>query len=156
VPGVDFCFGDGTGTACPCGNSGAPGNGCANSVNPAGAYLATAGTASVASDSLVLSGSGMPNGPALYFQGTTMLAGTPFGDGLRCAGGSVVRLGIEINDAAGTSSHPGSGDPSVSVKGMVPAAGGLRTYQVWYRNAGDYCTPSTFNLTNGTAVTWAP
>jgi len=31
-----FCFGGGTSTACPCGNAGTAGNGCASSVNPAG------------------------------------------------------------------------------------------------------------------------
>jgi hypothetical protein len=27
-------------------------------------------------------------------------------------------------------------------------------YQLWYRNAAAFCTPSTFNLTNGLDVTW--
>ncbi|MEQ1728806.1 MAG: hypothetical protein ABL982_10525, partial [Vicinamibacterales bacterium] len=38
--GVPYCFGDGTGTACPCGNAGAAGNGCASSINANGANLA--------------------------------------------------------------------------------------------------------------------
>jgi hypothetical protein len=29
-------------------------------------------------------------------------------------------------------------------------------YQVWYRNASAFCTPATFNLTNGLRVTWVP
>src|SRR5690606_27479256 len=85
-----FCFGDGSGTACPCGNSGAAGRGCANSVDASGARLAASGAASLTNDTLVLSGSGMPNSSALYFQGTTQIS-APFGDGLRCAGGTVVR-----------------------------------------------------------------
>jgi hypothetical protein len=36
---------------------------------------------------------------------------------------------------------------------MVTAAG-TRTYQCWYRNAAAFCTPSTFNLTNGVLITW--
>jgi hypothetical protein len=32
----------------------------------------------------------------------------------------------------------------------------VRSYQAWYRNAAAFCTPSTFNLTNGYSVTWAP
>ncbi len=155
VPGTDFCFGDGSGVACPCGNAGAPGNGCASSVNASGAYLATAGTASVSADSVALTASGMPNSSCLYFQGTTQLAGAAFGDGLRCAGGSVVRLGTKTN-SAGTSSYPVGTDLSVSVKGGVPAGGGTRTYQAWYRNAAAFCTASTFNLTNGTAIAWVP
>jgi hypothetical protein len=41
------------------------------------------------------------------------------------------------------------------VRGGVPINGGLRTYQVWYRNAANFCTSSTFNLTNGVAIQWA-
>ncbi len=26
----------------------------------------------------------------------------------------------------------------------------------WYRNAAAFCTPSTFNLTNGLSITWVP
>jgi hypothetical protein len=93
----------------------------------------------------------MPNSSCLYFQGTTQLS-LVFGDGLRCAGGTIVRLGTKIN-VAGASQYPSGADPSVHVKGAV-AAPGTRTYQTWYRNAAPFCTPSTFNLTNGILVTW--
>jgi hypothetical protein len=43
----------------------------------------------------------------------------------------------------------------VSVKGLVTAPG-VRDYQCWYRNAAAFCTPSTFNLTNGLEITWTP
>ncbi|MBL8863781.1 MAG: hypothetical protein JNK02_17460 [Planctomycetes bacterium] len=150
-----FCFGDGSGTACPCGNTGAAGNGCAHSANANGANLAASGASSLSADTLLLSGTGMPNSSALYFQGTTQQsggAGVAFGDGLRCAGGTVIRLGTKFN-ASGASQYPGVGDPSVSVRGLVGAPG-TRTYQVWYRNAAAFCTPDTFNLTNGILVTW--
>jgi hypothetical protein len=110
---------------------GGPGRGCANSVVPAGAQLTGAGAASIAADTLVLAGSGMPNAAALYFQGTTQLgggAGVAFGDGLRCAGGTVLRLGTKTN-AAGASQYPGPLDLSVSVRGLVTSPGD-RTYQV--------------------------
>jgi hypothetical protein len=149
--GVPFCFGDGTGTACPCGNNGAAGNGCANSVNPNGANLTTTGNASLANDTLVLHGSGMPNAACLYFQGTTQVSAV-FGDGLRCAGGTVVRLLTKTN-VSGASQYPDVGNPSVHVKGAVSAPA-TRTYQTWYRNAAAFCTPSTFNLTNGVLITW--
>lgn len=100
----------------------------------------------------------MPDGSALYFQGTTQIAegaGATFGDGLRCAGGTVIRLSPTTNQA-GASSYPASPtDPSVSAAGQVLAPGS-RTYQVWYRNAASYCTPATFNLTNAIRVTWNP
>ncbi len=155
--GTPFCFGDGSGTACPCGNTGASGNGCANSVFAGGAGLSSIGTQSVSADSLVLLGAGMSNGSALYFQGTTQQSGglgSVFGDGLRCAGGTTIRLSTKTN-ANGASHYPETGDPSVSGRGMVLVPG-VRTYQVWYRNAGAFCTSDTFNLTNGLSVTWGP
>jgi len=155
--GVPFCFGDMTGTPCPCGNNGLSGNGCASSLNPAGAHLQGSGMSSITSDSLVLNGSGMPNAPALYFQGTarqTGGAGQVFGDGLRCASGTIVRLKTLFN-LGGASQFPVMGDPSVSVRGLVTVPG-ARTYQIWYRNAAVFCTTSTFNLSNGLDVIWAP
>jgi hypothetical protein len=153
VTALPYCFG--TPAACPCGNGGAPGNGCANSVFAGGANLAAAGLASVSADSVVLTASSMPAGPGLYFQGTTQPT-VVFGDGVKCVGGSVIRLAVKISGATGTSSYPVAGDPSVSLKGAIPAGGGTRFYQVWYRNAGPFCTPSTFNLTNGLAIVWTP
>jgi hypothetical protein len=92
----------------------------------------------------------------LYFQGTTRLNagnGAVFGDGLRCAGGTVVRLGTKAN-AAGASQYPVAGDLSVSAKGLITAPG-TYTYQVWYRNADQtFCTTNTFNLTNGYEIVW--
>jgi hypothetical protein len=153
---IGFCFGDGSATPCPCGNAGAPGRGCANSVNAPGARLLVAGNPSVGADSLVLLGDGMPNAPALYFQGTAQQnggLGVVFGDGLRCAGGMLVRLGTKTN-SNGASAHPGPGDIAISVAGNL-SAGDLRTYQVWYRNAAAFCTGDTFNLSNGVQVTWS-
>ena len=153
-----YCFGDGSGTACPCGNNSAAGlnAGCLNSLGTAGS-LAASGSASVGADTFVLTGDGMPDSSALYFQGTTQIAsgaGAVFGDGLRCAGGSVARLGTTVN-VLGSSTYPGPGDQPVSIQGSV-AAGDVRTYQVWYRNAADFCTPSTFNLTNAYQAVWQP
>jgi hypothetical protein len=120
--------------------------------------LRAEGVASVANDTLVLHGSGMPNGPCLYFQGTAQQsagAGIPFGDGLLCAGGAILRMGVKFN-TGGWSANPSGGSPNVSVVGTVPASGGTRTYQIWYRQANGFCTPATFNLTNGVQVDWAP
>jgi hypothetical protein len=149
--GTPYCFGDGTGTACPCGNNGAAGNGCASSVNANGANLSTSGNSSLANDTLVLLGTGMPSSSCLYFQGTSQISAA-FGDGLRCAGGTIVRLSTKTN-VGGASQYPGAGNPPVSVKGAVTTPG-TRTYQTWYRNAAAFCTPSTFNLTNGMLITW--
>ena len=150
-PYSTYC--DGPTLACPCGNFGSAGNGCANSVNAAGAHLAASGVASLANDTLLLAASGTPNSNALYFQGTTQSA-SAFGDGVRCAAGTIIRLGAKAS-IAGSSNYPGAGEQPVSVRGAVPA-GAVRHYQVWYRNAAAFCTPSTFNLTNGVSVNWAP
>jgi hypothetical protein len=153
--GTPFCSGDGSGTPCPCGNAGAPGHGCANSIQGNGAQLSAVGTASLANDSVELRGTGMPNSSALYFQGTTRAnggAGVVFGDGLRCAAGSIIRLRV-LSNAGGASHYPQPGDPPVSVRGQVNVPG-TRTYQIWYRNAASFCTPSTFNLTNGLEIQW--
>jgi len=150
-----LCFGDGTGTACPCGNVGLAGNGCANSLSATGSNLAATGTPSIANDTLVLTGTLMPNSSVLYFQGSTAVgggAGSVFGDGLRCAGGSIIRLGSKTN-VLGTSSYPVAGDLTISVRGAC-SAGNVRIYQAWYRNAAAFCTVSTFNLTNAVSVTW--
>jgi hypothetical protein len=155
--GTPFCFGDGTATACPCGNSGTAGNGCASSVNPSGANTVGMGNAQISSDTLALQGAGMPNSSCLYFQGTAQISGgsgSVFGDGLRCAGGTVVRLGSKTN-VAGASQYPVGTDLPISQKGGVTSPG-TRTYQCWYRNAAPFCTPSTFNLTNGLDITWTP
>jgi plastocyanin len=155
--GTPFCFGDGSGTPCPCGNN-APlgsGTGCLSSLG-IGGLLGSTGTPSLSNDTVVLHGSSLPaNGSVLYFEGTTQVAGGlggAFGDGLRCAGGSVVRLGTKMN-TAGTSQFPGAGDPSLSVKGQVTSPG-TRQYQAWYRNAAAFCQPETYNLTNGLTIVW--
>jgi hypothetical protein len=153
-----FCAGDGSATACPCGNLSPLGSnaGCANSLGTAG-LLVGGGTASIAADTFVLQGSGMTDGSVLYFQGTAQHsggAGAHFGDGLRCAGGTVTRLGVRTN-VGGASQFPAAGGTPISVVG-ANAPGNVRTYQAWYRNAAAFCTSSTFNLTNGWQATWSP
>lgn len=154
-----YCAGDGSATACPCGNSGAAGSGCASSVSAGGARLLASGTVSVANDALLLTAVSMPNGAALFFQGTARLSGglgTVFGDGLLCVGGGATRLGTKLN-SAGVSNYGGpAGDVPVSVQGSVPVGGGVRFYQVLYRDAAPYCTPATFNLSNGIEIHWSP
>jgi hypothetical protein len=143
-------------SGCPCNNSSSiVSGGCANSVNPMGGKLDALGTASLSNDSLVLAGSRMTHSSALYFQGSTFgFVQTVYGDGLRCVGGSIVRLGTKIN-ASGTSQYPVAGDVPVSVRGNVTVPG-LRYYQVVYRDNGNFCTSSAFNVTSGVAVQWTP
>ena len=152
-----LCFGDGSGSQCPCGNTGSLGRGCANS-SGAGAALSGEGLASVSLDSLKLSISGgTPSQPVLFFQGLNFINsgnGNPFGDGLRCCGGGVKRLAVRFMDAAGAASTVGS----LSVAGAV-SAGTTYCNQGWYRDplgAGGSPCSTYFNLTNAVSVTWTP
>jgi hypothetical protein len=159
ITGFGYCFGDGSGAACPCGNNSPPGAGagCLNSLGTGG-FLTASGSPSLANDTVVLSGSGMPNSSALYFQGTSQQAGgagVAFGDGKRCASGTVIRLKT-VTNVGGASQYPQPGDPSISVKGLITTPG-IRTYQCWYRNAALFCiATATFNLSNGHQITWLP
>ncbi|MBL8863790.1 MAG: hypothetical protein JNK02_17505 [Planctomycetes bacterium] len=153
LPPVPYCAG--LSVSCPCGNGGIGGAGCANSVDPGGALLAGTGHARVAADSLALTVSGLPTtASCLFFQGSAQTSQV-FGDGLRCAGGIVVRIGAKAA-SAGVAVYPSAADPLLSIQGGVPAGGATRHYQVWYRNAAPYCTPSTFNLSNALRVVWLP
>jgi len=150
--GASYCFGDGSGAACPCSNSGGAGRGCANSSGQ-GAVLSAIGSASISADDLALRGAHMsPNQPGLYFQGNNATgggSGSPFGDGLRCAGGAVIRMQVRFSDANGSSLTT----IGLAAKGGC-AAGDLKRYQAWYRDpAGSPCG-TQFNLTNGYEITW--
>ncbi|MBL8857662.1 MAG: hypothetical protein JNL28_04035 [Planctomycetes bacterium] len=157
--GTPFCAGDGSGAACPCGNASplGAGEGCLSSLNVGGKLRAT-GVASVSADTLFLKSTQVPNGPALYFQGSGQQAGgagTSFGDGLLCVGGSIVRLGVKFSTGNNSSVFPVIGvDPLISVQGLV-APSDVRHYQAWYRDAVvGYCTSAVFNLTDGLTITW--
>ena len=156
--GTAFCLGNGSATPCPCGNATSDGSGCASSIGR-GARLTGYGSASLSNDTFTLSVFPVPNTSVLFFQGTDQLAngaGLVFGDGLRCAGGSVIRLGAKL-PASNFAQYSSTTDTPISVKGMVPALGATRSYQVWYRNPDPtWCTSGTFNLSNGWTVTWTP
>jgi hypothetical protein len=157
-----FCFGDGSQTtACPCANSGTAGRGCDNSAATGGAQLSGAGTTTP--DTLVLSSSGeLPTVLTIFLQGNVALAtGITFGDGVRCAGGSLKRLYTK-NAVAGTASAPGAGDPPVSARsaslGDPISPGTQRWYQAYYRDPQLTFCPSppgnSWNISSGLAVNW--
>lgn len=151
-----YCAGDGSGaTACPCSNPGGAGHGCANSVGP-GARLEASGTSSVALDDLRFTAYQLAAGqPALMFVGTTQVAtgdGVAFGDGLRCAGGSILRLGITVPDGAGNAFW-GSGGGLSSSASFAP--GEARNFQVWYRDPAGPCSAG-FNLSNAVRAVFVP
>jgi Tol biopolymer transport system component len=162
-PPVPFCSGDGNSGACPCGNSGATGQGCENSASTGGALLTATGIASLSGDTLVLSSSGeLPTALSIFLQGTTSIAPANFGDGLRCTGGNLKRL-YTRNASAGAVSAPQPGDPSISARsaalGDVISAGTTRYYQTYYRDPvlGFCANPpgNSWNVSSGLAIAWA-
>jgi hypothetical protein len=156
---ISSCFGDGTGTGCPCGNNGSIGRGCASSSFLGGAVLTSYGYpgASAGSDTFVITANDIP-GPGQFFQGTTVFGGglgMPFGDGLLCAGGTILRLGVVF--PTGTSaSFPGGTTPNPIHVGGLTSPGDVRHYQCWYRDAAPFCTVNTYNLTQALTATWGP
>jgi len=151
------CAGDGNFAACPCANTGAPGHGCANSVFATGGLLVASGIPSVAADTLRLEASNLPPSTVLFFQGTAIPgggSGLPFGDGIRCIAGSVIRLGTSTA-SGGTAAYPAGAQLPIAVRGLIPSGGSvLRYYGAWYRNAAVFCTTSTFNYANAISVSW--
>jgi len=151
-----FCPGDGSLVPCPCGNSGATGSGCANSVFAAGGLLASTGTPRVSADTIVLTATNLSGSTCVFFQGDAQQAPVVVDDGLGCVTGSVVRIGTKFL-TGGTGTYPEPGDLQLSVRGAVPPVGGTRYYQCFYRNASlAFCPPSTSNRTNGMRLVWAP
>lgn len=152
--GTLYCFGDGTGTFCPCGNLAMNGGGCANGTG-AGAVLTATGAPSIGADTLVLHATNLiPNQPGLYFQADNPLNGgngIVFGDGLRCAGGNVVRIQVSVADSNGESAT----SLAIAAKTGVQAAETKR-YQLWYRDPATSPCGIGFNLSNGLEVTWTP
>ncbi len=152
--GSGYCFGDGTSTACPCGNVGGADEGCANS-SGAGATLAMTGSTGVAADDLgFTAGQLIPSQPVLLFSGVNAVnggAGILFGDGLRCAGGNIVRLGVRVPDAAGGASW---GPGMAAAGGWV--SGDTRRFQAWYRDPVSSPCGANFNLSHGVELVFGP
>ena len=156
---TSLCPGDGSlATACPCGNAGAIGRGCENSASTGGALLTASG--GVAPDTLVLSQSGELAGSlSIFLQGDALVAdGAVFGDGVRCAGGDLLRLYMQTA-SAGAVTAPAAGDPTVTARsaalGDPIAAGEPRFYQVYYRDPdAAFCPGATFNVGNALRVVW--
>jgi hypothetical protein len=149
--GAIYCTGA-TNASCPCNNGGGPQRGCGNSLG-IGAYLRGTGNPSLANDTLTLGvGDVPPAAPTLFFGGSSAI-NAPFGDGVRCVGGSITRLRIKTSPT-GTAVYPEQGDAAISTVDPV-SAGTTRHYQAMYRNLAGPCGGG-FNLTNGWKTTWQP
>ena len=116
--------------------------------------MSGAGSASISADDLVLNVVNLTQGPGLFFQGNNAVNsanGNPFGDGLRCAGGNVLRLEVQFanigNNFSVQTTLPIAASANVSI-------GQTKRYQYWYRDSGASHSNSQFNLSNGYEVTW--
>jgi len=159
-PLSEFCFGDGSLTACPC-DPGFRDHGCRNSVATGGARLFASGA--VHPDSVILHATGeRPGALTLFLQGDS-IAYYPyrFGDGLGCIGGNLLRLFVRTA-THGSASVPEPGDPGIKERSrmlgdpLTPVS--VRYYQTQYRDPDPgFCAApwgGTFNATNGMIVTW--
>ncbi len=159
-----FCFGDGTGAACPCANTGNAGRGCKSSAaGSIGCLLSAVDSSgnpnpstSVSANDLGLKSEGMNVGSyCVFFQGTGNVAGgaggvSPDFDGLDCVGGTIVRLGC-IPTLSGTNTLA-----SVATLAGLSATAQTLVYQAAYRNAVPFCTPATLNTSHALQVSWGP
>lgn len=153
------CLGDGTSASCPCGNDGAPGHGCAHSFSADGALLSGSGFVSTVQDTLRFDVTNLPpaSSQVTIFQGTSSSAPAAFGDGLRCATGTVLRIATVPSSSGSAAYGFGvAGSEPISVRGAIPPLGATRHYQSTYRNSVGFCTAATFNVTNGLRAIWAP
>jgi hypothetical protein len=168
--GTAFCFGDGSlPTPCPCvapntvpSPSGFAGHGCANSFNLDGALLAASGTLSP--DTVVFECQVAPVFLAFGFllKGNANDAnGVASSDGIRCAGGQILRFGghnAGTNGAEqGVWTYPNSVQTVHVSAATLQPAGQTAYYQLFYRNAApNFCNASTANLSNGIELNWPP
>jgi hypothetical protein len=153
-----FCYGEPL--ACPCGNAGGLGEGCANSTG-AGAHLTATGTTSVSDDDLVLVATQVPTGQFGVFVvggGTNNIV---FGDGLRCV--SPGPTGLHRFNPPNGSSPTGvmsRGPGIVSYSQNFPSGGAIQAgntyyFQAWFRDPFSGPCGSGFNLSNGLEVTFS-
>jgi hypothetical protein len=149
-----YCPGDGSGSACPCANSGTGAAGCANSANPGGASIGYLGSPSISGSFLLTAADAVPNRPGLFFEGTVQEnggAGTMLGDGLLCASGLIQRLEIVFTDGVGAAT---SSIDIPAESGVV--VGETRHYQFWFRDPVVGPCARDYNLTNALTTTWKP
>lgn len=138
------------GPVAPCANPYLTG-GCENST-AVGAILGGSGSGSVSLDNLVLTATQLPTfKPGIFFGGTTLIGPFPFGDGLRCTGGNIVRYSTVLNSGATGTMSIG---PGLATSFGIPAFA-THHFQCWYRDPAGPCLTG-FNTSNAFSVTFTP
>lgn len=151
-PGLPFCFCSPLG---PCSNRDY-GAGCVKAGSDRGARLLGSGSASAAADDLLLVTDLLPpNKACLLFRGPSQIAQTQMGEGWRCIGGPLVRMGALDSGPSGVLVR-GPGLVAASVGSTAPILSGQTwNFQVWYRDNVSQCGNTT-NVSNGYAVSFVP
>jgi len=156
-----YCFGDGSGHACPCGNTGLAGRGCNNSDGTGGSRLTASGVASLGADTLLFTVIGeKPTALSTFWQGNASVGPLIYGDGLRCMGGALKRLRSE-SAVSGIVQYPDGAETHVAVRsaalGDPLVIGSKRYYQVTYRDPSpNFCPPGTYNISGAIEIWWGP
>lgn len=130
-----------------------PVNYCVANANSTGApadMSSGASSLSIAANALTLTASPVPNEPGIFFYGPFQIS-VPFGDGVRCVGGTVNRLNPPSVGAGNVLTR--EVDLSNLPTGAL-APLDQWNFQCWFRDpAGG---PSGFNLTDGLQLTFCP
>ena len=159
--------GSGPTIGCPCSNPATGANrGCNNSSATGGASITGSGSNSLSSPTLAFTTAGeKPTATSIVLQGTVgNTTGLVFGQGVRCAAGTLKRLYVKT--ASGGSilaPNLGGGDANIPTRsaavGDPISAGQSRWYMVYYRDPivlGGCSAFATFNGTNTAQVLWQP
>jgi hypothetical protein len=145
------CFGDGSGAACPCSNTGAAGEGCSNS-SGSGALMVGAGVASLSADTVQMHLSGLPgNTPGVLVRGTSSMS-LPAGDGLLCVTGNLQYSQVQFSSSGSTVFSNYHGAPL----GSTATLGTPVRFQYLYRDAANLCGGPRINYSNVVSVNYIP
>lgn len=131
-----------------------PSNYCVAAPNSTGtgAVMSSSGSTSVAVNDLTLLCYGCrPGANGLFFWGTGETQ-TPLGNGFRCVGANIVRLGFVTANPFGDVSFPI--DLNVSPGSPLATAGDVRNAQLWYRDVAG--GGAGFNLSDARRLTFCP
>ena len=155
--GTQYCPGDGIPPHTPCpyinNNNGGPG-GCSwgDPAFPGGGVLDATGSNVWGNSDTFLHATDVQNNFGIFFGGNNATNGgngAPLNDGLRCAGGGVVRLTSPTNTVGNQQSTPAA----IQTLDSGGGSGVTRRYQFWFRSPGG--PGGTFaNLTNGYEIVW--
>jgi len=115
-----------------------------------GALMGSSGSASLGANDLVLTATGASSSqPGIFFLGAAQIQ-APFGDGFRCAGGTVLRLPPVVSDPTGSALFALDYTGTQSVNAVQ--SGETWNFQFWFRDPA--FGGAGFNLTDGLAVTF--